>query len=177
MRFLDLEPVQSNGFCPVDPILIPQLKLPDPPSRPANVEALIHQIQSEFPNAHIVITGRARTIRRQAELMADRRRQNRQQFLHTYSPRPHITEMDHWVTAHPAATREETVEEFVRIIKNAREHGAQVSNHLSDSARDISIPMGGLSVQHQVRARLQALGAHVLDEHDAVGGPHWHVDY
>jgi hypothetical protein len=28
-----------------------------------------------------------------------------------------------------------------------------------------------------VRQRLQALGGHVIDEHDAVGGPHWHVDF
>jgi len=31
-------------------------------------------------------------------------------------------------------------------------------------------------VANQVRTRLEELGAHVIDEHDAVGGAHWHVD-
>ncbi len=50
-------------------------------TRPLDVEALVAQIQVEFPDAHIRITGRGRTVRRQAELMADRRRENRDQFL------------------------------------------------------------------------------------------------
>ncbi len=109
--------------------------------------------------------------------MAQRRRQNRAQFLHTYIPAPHITEMDHWVTAHPHATDEETTAAFTDIINRARQNGAVVSNHLSDHARDISIPRGTPQVQQQVRRRIQELGGHVIDEHDAVGGAHWHVDY
>lgn len=144
---------------------------------PPNVEALIAQLQREFPNAHIRITGRGRTVRRQAELMADRRRANRQQFLDTYVPAPHITEMDRWVTAHPTASAAEAASAFEEIIERARRNGAVVSNHLSDRARDISIPVGGPQVQNAVRQRLHELGAHVIDEHDAVGGPHWHVDY
>jgi hypothetical protein len=45
---------------------------------PINVDALVAQIQREFPNAHIRITGRGRSVERQAQLMADRRRANRQ---------------------------------------------------------------------------------------------------
>ena len=144
---------------------------------PPNVEALILQIQREYPNAHIRITGRGRTIRRQAELMAQRRRANRKQFLETYHPAPHITEMDHWVTTHKAASEAETVSAFEVIIERARRAGAVVSNHLTDRARDISIPRGGEQVQNRVRRRLRQLGAHVIDEEEAVGGPHWHVDY
>ena len=145
--------------------------------RPHNVDALVATVQREFPHAHIRITGRGRTVQRQAELMADRRLRNRQQFLGTYHPAPHITEMDQWVSNHPQATQADTVTAFVDIISRARGNGAVVSNHLSDRARDISIPVGNDQVRHQVRNRLQQLGGHVLDEHDAVGGPHWHVDY
>lgn len=42
-------------------------------ARPSNIDELIAIIQQEFPRAGIRITGRARTIRRQAELMADSR--------------------------------------------------------------------------------------------------------
>jgi hypothetical protein len=145
--------------------------------RPQNVEALILQIQREFPNTHIRITGRGRTVRRQAELMAERRRANRNQFLHTYHPAAHISEMDDWVTTHPNASAAETSTAFEEIIERARRAGAVVSNHLSDRARDISIPAGGQTMQNRVRERLRQLGAHVIDEHGAVGGPHWHVDY
>lgn len=146
-------------------------------ARPANVESLANQIQREFPAAHIRITGRGRTVNRQSDLMAQRRRTNRHQFLGTYRPAQHITEMDEWVTSHPTASLSDTTAAFERIIEAARRRGATVSNHLSDRARDISIPAGGPAIQAQVRHRLQALGAHVLDEHDAVGGAHWHVDY
>jgi hypothetical protein len=146
-------------------------------ARPANVEALVNQIQREFPGAQIRITGRGRTVRRQAELMAQSRRANRQGFLGTYRAAPHITEMDIWMTAHPTATLNDTVNEFEAIINRARQGGAAVSNHLADRARDISIPVGGHEVQQRVRDRIQALGGHVIDERDAAGGPHWHVDY
>ena len=125
-------------------------------ARPINVESLVQQIQREFPTAHVRITGRGRTVRRQAELMADRRRANRTQFLHTYAHAQHITEMDQWVTAHPSASATETNAAFERIIEAARQRGATVSNHLSDRARDISIPSGGVAIRQQVRARLQA---------------------
>ncbi len=146
-------------------------------AHPANVESLVQQVQREFPTAQVRITGRGRTVRRQAELMVERRRSNRDQFLRTYVHAQHITEMDEWVTEHPTASAVETSTAFERIIEAARRRGATVSNHLSDRARDISIPAGGADVQQQVRRRLQALGAHVIDEHDAVGGAHWHVDY
>jgi hypothetical protein len=85
--------------------------------------------------------------------------------------------MDEWVTARPRASASKTVAAFEGFIVAARQLGATVSNHLSDRARDISIPVGGAAIQHQVRSRLEALGAHVIDEHDAVSGAHWHVDY
>ena len=76
---------------------------------PANIDHLIGTIQNEFPAAGIRITGRARTIRRQAELMAQRIRANRQEFLQTYAFRQHIAEMNQWVIGHPAATEQQTV--------------------------------------------------------------------
>jgi hypothetical protein len=109
--------------------------------------------------------------------MADRRRVNRRQFLSVYRAAEHITEMDKWVTAHPGATKDETIAAFEDIINRALQRGAAVSNHLSDRARDISIPIGGPNVQKQVRDFIGSLGGRVLDERDAVGGPHWHVDY
>src|SRR5262249_55239878 len=79
--------------------------------RPASIDAMIAIVQREFPHAAIRITGRARTIRRQAELMAQRRRASRTQFLHTYRPARHITEMDLWVARHPQASELQTVNE------------------------------------------------------------------
>lgn len=148
-----------------------------PRSNPINVEQLIAQVAREFPAAHLRITGRGRSVRRQAELMAARLKANRQQFLRTYRPAPHITAMDDWGSAHPDASIAETSAAFEQIISAALQLGAVVSNHLTDRSRDIGIPSGGRSTQRLVKLRLQELGAHVIDERDAVGGPHWHVDY
>jgi len=91
-------------------------------TRHANIDALIATIQQGFPSSRIRITGRERTVKRQAELMAERRRQNRTLFLNTYrlSAR-HITEMDHWVNTHPTATADEAVAAFTEIINQIRE--------------------------------------------------------
>jgi hypothetical protein len=109
--------------------------------------------------------------------MAASRRADRDTFLQTYRPAPHITAMDNWASSHPQATERETVNEFERIIRAARQSGAVVSNHLSDSARDISVPAGGSRVREQVAARIEELGGHLIREENAAGGPHWHVDW
>jgi RHS repeat-associated protein len=146
-------------------------------ARPDSIDELIQIIQSEFPEAAIRVTGRGRTIRRQAELMADQIRTNRDVFLQTYADRPHIREMDRWVQEHPTATREHTVAEFERIIGDAVATGETVSRHLSDTARDISIPRGGADVQQRVQQRIEGLGGSVIREPTAAGGPHWHLDW
>ncbi len=96
--------------------------------RPPNVELLIANLQREFPQTHVRITGSGRTVHRQAQLMAQRRRLNRTQFLSTYRAAPHITEMDTWVTAHPHANEAQVVAAFEEIINRARQTGAVVSN-------------------------------------------------
>jgi hypothetical protein len=148
-----------------------------PQQRPTNIDQLIATIQSEFPTAGIRITGRARTIRRQAELMAQRIRANRQEFLGTYRRTQHIIEMDRWFQANRNATLQQTVNEFEAIINRARARGAIVSNHLSNTARDISWPTGGPQQLNTIEARIQALGATVIREPNAAGGRHWHVDW
>jgi hypothetical protein len=148
-----------------------------PAVRPANIDQLISTVQREFPNAGIRITGRARTIRRQAELMAQRIRANRQEFLQTYRPAQHITEMDQWYLQNRTATEQETVNAFERIIQQAVNRGAVVSNHLSDTARDISWPIGTAQQLDAIEARIRLLGATVLREPNAAGGRHWHVDW
>lgn len=145
--------------------------------RPANIDQLIATIQREFPTAGIRITGRARELRRQAELMAERIRANRLEFLRTYMPAQHITEMDHWYLRNRTATVSVTVDEFERIIQRALARGARVSNHLSDTARDISWPIGTNQQLDSIEARITALGASVLREPNAAGGRHWHVDW
>jgi len=140
------------------------------------LDQIIATVQQEFPHAGIRITGRARTIQRQAELMAQRRIADRRQFLRTYRHTQHVTEMDHWVTRHPRASEQETVAEFVQIIQRARRRGATVSNHLSDDARDIVFQSAEQPSKTEFAPRLNELGGHVIDEHDAVGGAHWHVD-
>ena len=134
-------------------------------------------IQSEFPNAGIRITRRARTIQRQAELMAQRIRLNRAEFLSTYAPRPHIIEMDRWVVANSNATLAQTTNEFEAIIRRARENGETVSNHLSDSARDISWPNGLANDLNRIEERIEALGGSVIREPNAAGGRHWHIGW
>ncbi len=145
--------------------------------RPANIDQLILVIQREFPRAGIRITGRARTVRRQAELMAQRIRASRSEFLRTYRTTRHILEMDEWFRRYPRATEQETVDEFERLIREARARGALVSNHLSDSARDISWPTGTARELDLIEARINELGATVLREPHAAGGRHWHVDW
>ncbi|MCE7033186.1 hypothetical protein LY625_11260 [Lysobacter sp. GX 14042] len=145
--------------------------------RPANIDQLVLIIQREFPRAGIRITGRARTVRRQAELMAQRIRANRLEFLGTYRTARHIIEMDEWYQRSPRATEQQTVDEFERLIHEARARGALVSNHLSDSARDISWPMGSARELDQIEVRIIELGATVLREPHAAGGRHWHVDW
>ncbi len=116
-------------------------------------------------------------IRRQAELMAQRIRTNRQEFPGAYRRTQHIIEMDRWFQANRNATLQQTVNEFEAIINRARARGAIVSNHLSNTARDISWPTGGPQQLKTIEARIQALGATVIREPNAAGGRHWHVDW
>ena len=141
------------------------------------MEQLIATIQSEYPNAGIRITGRSRTILRQAQLMAERIHANREEFLNTYANRLHIREMSAWVLENPEATVSQTTTEFESIIQRARGRGATVSNHLSDHARDISWPVGTSLQLDEIEARVNTLGGVVLRERDAAGGPHWHIDW
>lgn len=146
-------------------------------TRPTNIDQLVSIIQREYPSAGIRITGRARTVRRQAELMAQRIRANRLEFLRTYRPARHIDEMDRWLLQQPTASERETVDEFERLIEQARVRGALVSNHLSNTARDISWPIGSHQHLNAIEARIVELGATVLREPHAAGGRHWHVDW
>jgi len=147
------------------------------PPRPVNIDQLILIVQNEFPRAGIRITGRARTIRRQAELMAQRIRANRLEFLRTYRPTQHIREMDAWYLQNRTATELQTVDAFEFLIQQARQRGALVSNHLSNTARDISWPIGSRQQLDAIEARITQLGASVLREPHAAGGRHWHVDW
>ena len=146
-------------------------------ARPASIDQLIATIQHEFPAAGIRITGRGRTIRRQAELMAARIRADRHEFLQTYLPRPHIHDMDRWFLANLNASLDDTIDAFEIIIARAVQNGAVVSNHLSNTARDISWPVGDARALNRIEARIRALGARVIREPRAAGGRHWHVDW
>jgi hypothetical protein len=139
-------------------------------------------VQREFPNANIRVTGRERTERRQAELMYDRARANREDLLNTYRNAGYAQQMDQWLRNNPNATREQAVSQFESYINQARRQGARVSNHLPSPngnvvARDISIPSGGAGVQRQVEQRINELGGSVLREDAAPTGPHWHVQF
>mgnify|MGYP000076542655 FL=1 len=144
---------------------------------PKNIDQLIAIIQNEFPKSKIRVTGKARTLRRQAELMAQRIRVYRLEFLKTYRRRQHIVEMDTWYSTNKGATFTQTVDEFEKIIIRARSRGALVSNHLSNTARDISWPHGTYIELDKIEARINQLGASVIREPKAAGGRHWHVDW
>lgn len=154
------------------------MAMPNPTTnKPTNIDSIISIIQKEFPSASIRITGQARTIKRQAELMAQRIRTNRNEFLSIYRSTPHIIEMDHWYLKNKNATLTATSLAFETIINNARSRGALVSNHLSDTARDIRWPIVTNSQLDQIEVRLNSLGAKVIREPNAAGGRHWHVDW
>jgi len=93
-----------------------------------------------------------------------------------YVNRPHIQAMVRWRGANPNATREQIVSQFDTIIQGALATGATVSNHLSNTARDISIPRGTDVIRNQIEGRFNQLGVTVLREPNASGGPHWHLD-
>ena len=109
--------------------------------------------------------------------MAQRIRSDRQEFLRTYRPEQHIAEMDQWFSRNRDATLSQAVDEFEQIIQRARARGAVVSNHLSDTARDISWPIGTSQQLDAIEARIRVLGGSVLREPNAAGGRHWHVDW
>ena len=144
---------------------------------PDGIDALITKLAEEFPIADIRTSGKSRTVRKQAQLMAERRRANRTQFLAVYAKRPHIQMMDEWVCQKPLATNKETVDAFETIITEAISAGATVSNHLSGYAADIRVPKGSHAERSAVANRIRELGGHVIDEGDAVDGAHWHIDW
>lgn len=146
-------------------------------STPSTIDDLIDTIKQESPNAGIRTTQRARTIREQAASMAKRIRASRAEFMGTYAHRAHILEMDRWVANNPNATAIQTTAEFERIIRVARANGEIVSNHLSDSARDISWPIGTPQELNLIELRIQQLGGRVIREPHAAGGRHWHIDW
>jgi hypothetical protein len=37
--------------------------------------------------------------------------------------------------------------------------------------------LGSPQLQSQIQRWLRDMGASVVDEHDATGGAHWHIDY
>jgi len=75
------------------------------------------------------------------------------------------------------ATERATVDEFERIIQRAVARGVMVSNHLSNTARDISWSYGTNQQLDVIEARIRAMGASVIREPNAAGGRHWHVDW
>jgi hypothetical protein len=123
-----------------------------------------------------------RTVRRQAELMADQARADTDVLADTYTPRgqktapAYVNEMVQWVQQNPGAGRTQAVDAFEDIITRARANGYTVSRHLGDAARDISTPQGTPEERRQIEARLRELGVRVLPEPDAAGGPHWHIN-
>jgi len=86
-------------------------------------------------------------------------------------------EMNQWFIRNHASSEQQTVDEFERIINRARTRGAQVSNHLSNTARDISWPIGLPQNLDNIETRIKNLGANVIREPDAPGGRHWHIDW
>ncbi|GGF71006.1 hypothetical protein GCM10011332_26220 [Terasakiella brassicae] len=139
-----------------------------------DIEDAVADANSKWPNAKIRITGRARTVNKQATLMAKRRMASREDFMGTYTNHDYIKEMDQYVTDNPNASLGTVTSEFERIIRAALAAGYKVSDHLSDTARDVSIPRANKS---DVRTFFENSGIRVLDESGASSGAHWHLDY
>jgi hypothetical protein len=136
-----------------------------------DIEGVVGEVSDDYPDARIRITGAGRTIERQAELMAQRPNDD---LRGTYRDSPHIREMVAWRSAHPGASIQQTATAFEGIIRRAIVNGATVSNHLSDTARDISWPRNNYS---QVVGALRARGLNVIVERNAGTGPHLHLDW
>jgi hypothetical protein len=148
--------------------------------RPENIEQAVQAIMEESPDANIAVRSGVRTIRRQSELMVERIRASIDGFTQgegSYISRPHTEEMKAWQRANPNSSVEKNVDAFESIIRRARNNGAVVSNHLSDHARDITIPIGTTTQLNQIESRFNEIGVRVIREPNAVGGPHWHLDW
>ncbi len=138
------------------------------------LEDVVDDANDEYPGANMRITSRGRTVRRQAQLMARRRMRSRDDFLGTYTNHYYITDMDEWVTNHPDASFDEVTDEFEGIIEGALDAGYKVSNHLEGNAIDVSIPKKHKS---EVKSYMENSGVRVLDEGNAMTGPHWHLEF
>lgn len=135
---------------------------------------IVDDANDEYPGAKMRVTSRGRSVRRQAQLMARRRMRSQDDFLHTYTNHDYILRMDQWVTDNPKATFEQVTNEFETIIEGALEAGYPVSKHLEGNAIDVSIPKRHKS---KVKSYLENSGLRVLDEGNAMTGPHWHLEY
>lgn len=155
----------------------------NPPAAAENfANQRINLIQQENPNAQIRVTGGERTPRRQAELMYDRASQNRNDFLRTYRPAPHIQQMAEFVQRPGPPDRNEGVAQFEQYIEQARQNGQRVSNHLPSAdgnirSVDISVPQGDAAAQARIEQQIRQQGGTVIREENAPTGRHWHIDY
>ncbi|MDV7341519.1 hypothetical protein RYZ26_18075 [Terasakiella sp. A23] len=139
-----------------------------------DLEDVVDDANEEYPGANMRITSRGRTVRRQAQLMARRRMRSRDDFLSTYTNHYYIIEMDEWVTNNPDASFDEVTDEFEGIIEEALDAGYKVSNHLEGNVIDVSIPKKHRS---EVKSYMENSGVRVLDEGNAMTGPHWHLEF
>jgi|GEM_PF-5874444 len=77
--------------------------------------------------------------------------------------------MDRWVKANPNTSEAQVTKKFESIIRKAQTSGYKVSGHLSDHARDISIPQKNKA---ELRKLLEKNVIRVLDEVNASRGAH-----
>lgn len=142
-------------------------------------EQIVRNTFAAFPRAGMRITGRGRTMRQQAALMANviRGVNGRAIFIRTYGRgRQYVRDMIDWYDAHRRATLQETVDQFVVYLNEGRARGERISNHIGNDAIDISWPIGNNRTLDQIENHLANQGARVIREPDSPNGRHWHVD-
>lgn len=107
-----------------------------------------------------------RSERRQAELMANMSSGTRRTL---YNNAYYLDEMDKYDNL----PRSQKVNEFERIIKNARRNGSKISNHLTGDAVDISPPTSEVQ-RWEVQRWLEGNGVSILNEvNDGINC--WHL--
>lgn len=140
-------------------------------------EQIILNTKGAYPRAGIRVTGRGRTIKQQAAFLARQIRQNRAIFTATYGTgRQYTRDMLAWHAANPAASEDATIEQFVMFLNEGNSRGERISNHVGNDAIDISWPVGTPQDLDKIEAHITNLGARVIREKNAAGGPHWHID-
>jgi hypothetical protein len=161
-------------------------------ARPHSAQGLVELLQELFPAAHIRITSAQRGVEDQAGLMLEQALNNPAGFLRTYKGADYAQEMVAYLSAPSSPngpSRAQVMTDatnpgadvaglaavlvFSSLIEQARARGRTVSAHLTNQARDITVPRTN---QTEIAGLIRELGG-TLITNEPGHRPHWHISY